>query len=194
MGDFKLWFGTVLEMMVSRQVKSCGVILKTFRSNSGFFVFVVFAIWAIACGSGSSQLLSEFMDELQAGASCEELFVKRNSVDPSDPIIDQMNVELSYIGCHSSSSTRTDLVEQNTESEGPSFTVKEYRIYRAVIDAPLSVPEDQALRNAAEEYDVTTEEALATVEKVMQVLLANGWYGRPEAEIRRASDWQGETE
>ena len=24
-------------------------------------------------------------------------------------------------------------------------------------------------------------------------LASNGWYGRPEAEIRRASDWQGET-
>ena len=32
------------------------------------------------------------------------------------------------------------------------------------------------------------------VEKVMLVLATNSWYGRPEAEIRRASDWQGETQ
>ena len=169
--------------------------MKSFSSRSPFFLFVVLAIAVTACGSASSQLFSEFMDELQAGASCEELFVKRNSVNPSDPIIDQMNIELSFIGCYSRSSTRTDLAEQpaNPEPEGSNFTVKEYRLYRSVMDTPLSVPEERALRNAAEEYGVTVEEALMIVEKVVLVLATNGWAGRPEAEIRRASDWQGET-
>ena len=69
----------------------------------------------------------------------------------------------------------------------------EYRLYRSVMDTPLSVPEDQAMQNAAEEYGVTTQDANLIVEKVGLVLLTNSWFGRREAEIRRASDWQGET-
>jgi hypothetical protein len=49
------------------------------------------------------------------------------------------------------------------------------------------------MQNAAEEYGVTIQEANLIVEKVMLVLATKSWYGRPEAEIRRASDWQGET-
>ncbi len=139
------------------------------------------------------------MSELEDGASCEELFAKRlsakRSLEPSDPIIDQMGIELSFIGCYSSSSERGDLAEQpaNPESEESSFTVDEYRLYRSVIDTPLSVPEDRVMQNAAEEYGVTIQEANLIVEKVMLVLATKSWYGRPEAEIRRASDWQGET-
>ena len=183
--------------------------MKTLRKWGIFVLFIVFATTVVACESATSQpaatampmatptpqIFQEFMDKLRAGANCEELFAMRNSADPSDPIIDRMNTELSFIGCHSNSSVRTDLVEEtaNPKSEESSFTVKEYRLYRSVIDTSLSIPEDQAIRNAAEEYDVTTGEALRIVEKVMLVLASNGWYGRPEAEIRRASDWQGET-
>ena len=185
------------------------------------FAFVVLATATVACGdlaeqpanpeseessftvdyTSSSQFFSEFMSELQAGASCEELFAwrlfaKRNSADPSDPIpIDQMNIELSFIGCYGSSSERRDLAEQpaNPESEESSFTVDEYRLYRSVIDTPLSVSEDQVMQNAAEEYGVTIQDANLIAEKVLLVLSTNSWFGRPEAEIRRASDWQGET-
>ena len=88
-----------------------------------------------------------------------------------------------------------DLAEQpaNPESEESSFTVDEYRLYRSVIDTPLSIPEDQVMQNAAEEYGVTIQDANLIAEKVLLVLLTNSWFGRPEAEIRRASDWQGET-
>ena len=169
--------------------------MRSFLLWNPLFAFVVLATATVACGPSSSQIFSEFMSELQAGASCEELFAKRNSVDPSDPIIDQMNIELSIIGCYSSSSERRDLAEQpaNPESEESSFTVDEYRLYRSVIDTPLSVPEDQVMQNAAEEYGVTIQEANLIVEKVTLVLATNSWYGRPEAEIRRASNWQGET-
>ena len=194
--------------------------MRSFLLWNPLFAFVVLATATVACGdlaeqpanpeseessftvdedTSSSQMFSEFMSELQAGASCEELFVtrlfaKRNSADPS-AIIDQMNIELSFIGCYGSASERGDLAEQpaNPESEESSFTVDEYRLYRSVMDTPLSVPEDQVMQNAAEEYDVTTGEALRIVEKVGLVLFANGWFGRREAEIRRASDWQGET-
>ncbi len=49
------------------------------------------------------------------------------------------------------------------------------------------------MQNAAEEYGVTIQEDDLIVEKVMLVLATKSWHGRPEAEIRRASDWQGET-
>ena len=190
--------------------------MRSFLLWNPLFAFVVLATATVACGdlaeqpanpeseessftvdeyTSSSQIFSEIMSELQAGASCEELFAKRNSADPSNPIIDQMNIELSFIGCYSSSSERRDLAEQpaNPESEESSFTVDEYRLYRSVIDTPLSVPEDQVMQNAAEEYGVTIQDANLIVEKVQLVLFTNGWFGRPEAEIRRASDWQGET-
>ena len=141
--------------------------MRSFLLWNPLFAFVVLATATVACGdlaeqpanpeseessftvdeyTSSSQMLSEFMSELQAGASCEELFAKRlfakrNSA-PSDPIrIDQMNIELSFIGCLSRWSERRDLAEQpaNPESEESSFTVDEYRLYRSVIDTPLSV-------------------------------------------------------
>ena len=99
--------------------------MRSFLLWNPLFAFVVLATATVACGSSSSQIFSEFMSELQAGASCEELFAKRNSADPSDPIIDQMNIELSFIGCYSSSSERRDLAEQpsNPESEESSALV-----------------------------------------------------------------------
>ena len=49
----------------------------------------------------------------------------------------------------------------------------EYRLYRSVIDTPLSVPEDQVMQNAAEEYGVTIQDANLIVEKVMLVLASH---------------------
>lgn len=61
------------------------------------FTCVVLAIATVACGSSSSQIFSEFMSELEDGASCEELFAKRlsakRSLEPSDPIIDQIGTK-----------------------------------------------------------------------------------------------------
>ena len=102
--------------------------MRSFLLWNPLFAFVVLATVTVACGSSSygvgqplppSQISSEFMSELQAGASCEELFAKRLFADPSDPIIDQMNIELSFIGCYGSSSERRDLAEQpaNPEAE-----------------------------------------------------------------------------
>ena len=176
------------------------------------FAFVVLATATVACGdlaeqpaNPESEESSFTVDYTSSSQFCEELFAwrlfaKRNSADLSDHIridqltTDQMN-KLSFIGCYGSSSERRDLAEQpaNPESEESSFTVDEYRLYRSVIDTPLSVPEDQVMQNAAEEYGVTIQDANLIAEKVLLVLLTNSWFGRPEAEIRRASDWQGET-
>ena len=60
-------------------------------------------------GNGGQDLAgyAAFTDRLSAGATCEELFQIRNSVDPGSPDIDRMNADLRSIGCFSSSSTRT---------------------------------------------------------------------------------------
>lgn len=73
-----------------------------------------------------------------------------------------------------------------------TFTVEEYRVYRAVIDTPMSVAEQQALQNVAERYGVTAGEARKTVDKVQQALYRNSWTGSPDSEIQHASNWQGE--
>jgi hypothetical protein len=71
------------------------------------------------------------------------------------------------------------------------FTIREYSIYRAVIDTPMSVSEEEALRRVAKRHGITVAEAGKVVDKVMEVLSDNGWFGTPESEIRHASDWKG---
>ena len=172
--------------------------MKIFCPWNLFPLLVILATAVIACGSASSPpTFQEFMDELQAGASCEELFatrlaIKRSLADPGNSIIDKINIELSFIGCTGASGTRWDLAGKTPNPEH-NFTLNEYRIYRSVVDTPLSVSDDQAFRNAAEKYGVTVEEAPMIFDKVELALLTNDWFARPEAEIRGASDWQGET-
>ena len=142
----------------------------------------------------TADVFADFMRELEAGASCEELFAIRNSADPKSPIISRMNTELSSVGCHSSSSIRRP-EKQNVDSgvaNDNSFTVNEYRIYRDLIGTPLSVPDEVALRNTSQKFGITPQETLATVDKVQNIIARNGWFRKPEAEIRHASDWQGE--
>jgi len=76
--------------------------------------------------------------------------------------------------------------------KGSAYTVKEYRIYRAVIDTPMSASEAQAYPNAAIQYGVTVTQARKATEKVQESLSRNGWFGSPATEIQHASDWKGE--
>ncbi len=77
-------------------------------------------------------------------------------------------------------------------SKTGSFTVKEYKIYRAIIDTPMTIPGAQALQNAAKRYSVTAAEANEAAKKVQNILFSNKWFASPEEEIRKASDWKGE--
>lgn len=70
-----------------------------------------------------------------------------------------------------------------------SYTVQEYRIYRALIDTPMSVSQDEALNRVAERYGITLNQAEAVIDKVQNALAANRWFGSPESEIQHASDW-----
>lgn len=130
------------------------------------------------------------MTEYDAGAGCARLFELRarfrvpfnESAEEHDA-----NEKLSLVGCSSASSTR----RMATESDGP-FTVNEYRIYYAVINAPMSISEAEAYKRAASRFSVTPTAAKEITSRVQWELNQNGWLGRPEAEIRHASDWSGE--
>jgi hypothetical protein len=61
-------------------------------------------------------------------------------------------------------------------------------MYRAVINAPSSVPEQQALQNVATCYKISVEEVHKVVNKVQKRLFDNKWFSTPESEIQRASD------
>lgn len=142
---------------------------------------------------------STFKRRLDAGANCAELFRIRNAMDPKSPDIEQINEDLRGIGCYSPDSIRTDLsttpqgAQKPTEAPALAFTVKEYRIYRAVIDTPMSVPEAQALQNVATKYGVSVEEVSTITDKVMDALSRNRWFGTAKSEIRHASDWSPNT-
>jgi hypothetical protein len=70
------------------------------------------------------------------------------------------------------------------------YTVKQYSIYRHIMDTPMSVGDEQAIENAARRYGVTASEAKETTELVMKILLKNEWYGSAEGEIKHATDWK----
>lgn len=88
--------------------------------------------------------------------------------------------------------SQPNMVSEPSMSNGKLFTAKEYRIYRAVIDTPMSISEEQALQNAGKLYGVTPDEAKKIANKVQSVLFQNKWFGSPESEIKHASDWKGE--
>jgi len=145
---------------------------------------------------------SGFRQRLDAGGSCAELFDIRNSLDPKSPVVVRMNEELRGIGCYSSSSIRSSAASsaEKTKSDNvqnnplvATFTVNEYRMYRAVINVPSSVPEQQALQNVARQYKIPVEGLRKVVKKVQKILFDHKWFSTPESEIRRASDWKGET-
>ena len=80
-----------------------------------------------------------------------------------------------------------------TDASSGSFTVREYRIYKAVIDMPLSVSEADARQRVAERNNMNADEVSRITTMVLKTLVGNGWLGFPAQEIRRASDWNGES-
>ena len=93
--------------------------------------------------------------------------------------------------CQRLRKTKSDDVQKDPPTI--TFTVNEYRMYRAVINVPSSVPEQQALQNVATQYKIPVEDVRKVVNKVQKSLFDNKWFGTPESEIQRASDWKGET-
>lgn len=81
---------------------------------------------------------------------------------------------------------------QETPRETDGFTVREYHAYRLVIDAPMSLSEEQAHRRAGQCLDLTSESVAEAVDKVQRLLFSNDWMGRPSQEIEHALNWDGE--
>jgi hypothetical protein len=150
-------------------------------------------------GPSSSMNYIGFKQRLDAGAGCAELFEIRSSLDPKASDVVRMNKELREIGCYSSSSVRSITASANEKTQSDkkqataTFTVNEYKIYRAVLNVPSSVPEQLTLTNVANRYKIPVEDLRKVVNKVQKSLFDNKWFGTPESEIQHASDWKGET-
>ena len=97
---------------------------------------------------------------------------------------------LTMLGC-AVQPTATPLPTRASPSE-LSFTVKEYRLYHALMGMDMSISEEQALQNVGKLYDASPDEVRIASNKVQAVLLRNGWFGSPESELRHASDWESQ--
>lgn len=153
----------------------------------------------IGCG-GETGEYSIFRQRLEHGATCAELFQLRNSTDPKSAVVAMMNRDLREIGCNSSSSVRREevspaspqVIDTSITSPTATFTVREYRIYRAIIDAPMSIPEERTVAALSELQRIPPADVKQIAKKVQGILHGNRWYGTTQSEIRHASDWRGE--
>jgi hypothetical protein len=136
-----------------------------------------------------TQLISDSSKRLDAGAGCAELFEIRNSLDPKASDVVRMNKELREIGCYSGSSVRSispsaaGKTQSDKNQATATFTVNEYKMYRAVLNLPSSGPEQQALQNVASTYKIPVEDLRKVVNKVQKSLFDNKWVGTAESEI-----------
>ena len=148
--------------------------------------------FALAVQGCADDPYTKFLRAFQAGADCPTLFDLRIAArQRATPAVEEdMNTKLRSIQCFSSTSSRAEAGPSNTGA----FTVREYRLYRAVLASPNSVSEAQATENAARQYGVTAAAALDASKRVQAALFKNGWFATPEAEIRHASDWKGESQ
>jgi hypothetical protein len=150
---------------------------------------IVIAVWSLGC---STDAATEFAREFEAGADCPRLFELRNNAKHGAraALQDEMNKKLRSVQCFSSTSRRAAAVPPNTGS----FTVQEYRLYREVISSPSSIPEAKAIENAGRKHGVPPTVARNAANHVQEVLFKNNWFASPGAEVRHASDWNGETQ
>ena len=84
-------------------------------------------------------------------------------------------------------------VSQTAATSNPNlltYTVKEYRIYRELIDTPMSMSEERAIVDIGRRYRINANEVERIVKRVQRALSRNSWFGSAETEIRHASDWQ----
>ena len=132
----------------------------------------------------------KFQERLAAGADCPELFQLRNEARRAVPSehAAEMNEQLRKVSCFNSTSKRRDPAPAPPGVE--TYTLRDYRIYRKVIDTPMSVSQAEAFKRVAKESGITPAEVEKITKKVQGILAKNGWFGSREAEERRASDWK----
>lgn len=153
-----------------------------------------FAMGALACQAPQADPpvapFEQFRQAFTSGADCTRLFELRNAAKASgsESQAEEMNDKLRSVRCFSSTSKRSpDTVRDGT------FTVQEYRIYLAIITAPMSLPVEQVYAETAKKFGVSPLVARQTAERLSNVISDNSWSATPAAEIRHASDWNGET-
>lgn len=152
-------------------------------------LLILAAISMQSCSSDDAY--TKFLREFHTGADCPRLFELRNEIKQkaSTPLQDEINTRLRSVQCFSSTSRRAAPVSPGTGN----FTVKEYRIYRELLDAPAELPESHAIEIAARRHGVSQATAHEAAKRVQDELFKNNWYASPDAEIRHASDWTTET-
>lgn len=150
------------------------------------------AIIAFTVSGCSDDAVTRFNRAIETGADCPQLYELRNQAQrgASTAVQEAMNSRLRSLQCFSSTSTRA----VPSPAKGGAFTVAEYRIYRDVIDSPQSLSLEQALEAVARKHGVTPTTAGDTAKRVQVDLFENKWFATPEAEIRHASDWNGEAQ
>jgi hypothetical protein len=151
------------------------------------WLVILVAISAQGCSTDET---TQFEREFQAGADCPRLYELRNEAKPgaTAALQEEMNAKLRSVQCFGSTSKRAAAVPPNTGT----FTVQEYRLYREVMSTPLSIPEAQAIENAGRKHGLTPSVAREATNRVQQELWKKKWFASPDAEIRHASDWNGE--
>lgn len=153
------------------------------------WILILAAIPVQGC---STDATSQFAQEFEAGADCPRLFELRNDAKrgASVALQDEMNTKLRSVQCFGSTSQRAAVVSPNTGS----FTVREYRLYRELISTPSTIPQAEALEIVGRKHGVPPTAVRDAVQHVQEVLLRNRWFASPDAEIRHATDWNGETQ
>ena len=129
-----------------------------------------------------------FQAALREGADCSRLFALRKEARGSTSVSQQAEMSrlLRSVGCVTSTSKR----RPPTVSPKPeTYTVRDYRIYRDVVDAPAYMTEGQVLQRTAKKYKTTRARVKASADKVLRILSDNDWFGSRASEERRASDW-----
>jgi hypothetical protein len=150
------------------------------------------SIASTVLATGEGDAYAQFAREFEAGADCSRLFELRNAAKrgASSARQEEMNTKLRSVQCFSSTAKRVATGPSNTAS----YTVQQYRIYREVIASPISVPEAEVIDSVARKHAVPSSVVRDAVKHVQAELLRNQWFASPDAEIRHALDWNGETQ
>ena len=147
------------------------------------------------CATGGGALRAQtpdayraFLDALRSGADCPRLYALRKEARASSSVSEQAEMTrlVRSVGCITSTSKRTAADTQPTRE---TYTVREYRTYREVVDAPLYMAEQLALERAARKFRTTPAKVRAIAEKVTRILSQSDWAGSRATEERHASDW-----
>ena len=150
-------------------------------------------IWLLlslaASGLPQETAYLKFLNAVEDGVGCPRLFALRDEAKRSTSVAQQadMNGKLRSAGCFSRTSKRRAMTAPPAKRE--TYTIREYRIYREVMDSPMYISESQALQRTARKFKTTPAHAKAVAEKVMRVLSGNDWFGSRASEERHASDW-----